>query len=83
MIHVGKEYGLSDRGLAKLCTRHEIPVPPRGYWAKIAHGHKVPQTALAPPSKPYLNHIEIDPTPAPEPSALTEDRSLQPYQYSD
>jgi len=60
-------------GNAKLRTRHEIPVPPRGYWAEIAHGHKVPQTALAPPTKTYLNHIEIGPTPAPKPSALTED----------
>jgi hypothetical protein len=28
------ELGLSDRGLGKLCARYNIPVPPRGYWAK-------------------------------------------------
>jgi len=35
------EFGLSDRGLARLCERYEIPVPPRGYWAKLAAGKKV------------------------------------------
>lgn len=30
---LAKDYGLSDRGLAKLCERHSVPTPPRGYWA--------------------------------------------------
>lgn len=46
MSRLAKEYGLSDRGLAKLCTRHDIPVPPRGYWAKKQAGHNVRQVAL-------------------------------------
>lgn len=41
MTAIAKEYGLSDRGLGKLCERNSIPVPPRGYWAKKAAGHKV------------------------------------------
>lgn len=41
MVEISKEYGLSDRGIAKLCERHSIPVPPRGYWAKIQAGKKV------------------------------------------
>lgn len=41
MTDVAKEYGLSDRGLAKLCERNGIPVPPRGYWAKKKAGYKV------------------------------------------
>ncbi len=45
IIKVAKEYGLSDRGLSKLCERYGIPVPPRGYWSKIQNGHKakIPQ----------------------------------------
>ena len=35
------ELGLSGRGLGKLCARHDIPVPPRGYWAKKAAGKRV------------------------------------------
>ena len=75
MTHVAKAYGLSDRGLAKLCERHDIPVPPRGYWAKKAHGHVVPQTPMKPPSKPYLERIEIAPT-APQPSAVAADDAI-------
>ena len=31
---LAKQYGLSDVGLAKVCKRHKIPKPERGYWAK-------------------------------------------------
>ena len=27
---LSKEFGISDRGLGKICARHDIPVPPRG-----------------------------------------------------
>ena len=33
---VAKRFGLSDRGLTKVCRRSGIPAPPRGYWAKNA-----------------------------------------------
>ena len=35
---VAVDFGLSGRGLGKLCERHGIPVPPRGYWALKAAG---------------------------------------------
>lgn len=41
MVEIAKEYGFSDRGLAKLCERNSIPVPSRGYWAKKQAGKKV------------------------------------------
>ena len=44
VMHVAKRYGVSDRGLRKICDRHSIPVPPLGWWAKKAHGHVVRQT---------------------------------------
>jgi hypothetical protein len=37
---VASLYGLSGRGLAKACKRLSVPVPPRGYWARVHHGHK-------------------------------------------
>jgi len=46
MQHLAKDYGVSDRGLAKLCARNQVPVPPRGYWAKKASGQKVVQPPL-------------------------------------
>ena len=38
MRKLAKEFGISDVGLAKLCRRHEIPLPGRGYWARIQFG---------------------------------------------
>lgn len=38
MSQLAAEFGLSDVGLAKVCRRHDIPRPPRGYWAKKAAG---------------------------------------------
>lgn len=46
MAKLAREFQLSDRGMAKLCKREGIPVPPRGYWAKLAAGHAVKQTPL-------------------------------------
>ena len=38
VTRVAAKVGLSDRGLAKLCARYDIPVPGRGYWARKAFG---------------------------------------------
>lgn len=43
---IAKEYGLSDRGLGKLCERYGIPTPPRGYWAKVVSGQKIKKPPL-------------------------------------
>ena len=31
-------FGMSDRGFSKLCTRHKVPTPLRGYWARVDAG---------------------------------------------
>jgi hypothetical protein len=46
MTTLAKEYGISDVGLAKICRRHQVPLPPRGYWAKLAAGIHVQKTHL-------------------------------------
>jgi hypothetical protein len=46
MSKVAPEFGLSGNGLAKLCRREGIPVPERGYWAKLAHGKRVKKPPL-------------------------------------
>ena len=43
-------YGVTDVGLAKACRRVGIPVPPRGYWAKLAAGHPAEKQPLQPPT---------------------------------
>jgi hypothetical protein len=37
---VAKRYGVSDVAIHKICKRLNVPVPGRGYWAKIAAGAK-------------------------------------------
>ena len=41
-----QQYGLSDKGLRKMCKRLNVPVPSRGYWAKVEAGKKVKKTPL-------------------------------------
>jgi hypothetical protein len=45
-VHLCKEFGLSDVGLAKLCKRYKIPKPYLGYWARKAAGGKPKVTPL-------------------------------------
>jgi hypothetical protein len=47
------ELGLSDVGLAKVCRRANITVPPRGYWARLAFGKAVQRFCS---SKPDIEH---------------------------
>lgn len=46
MTKVAPTLGLSDVGLAKICRKYDIPRPPVGYWAKIAHGKDVERIDL-------------------------------------
>ncbi len=48
---VAQRYGISDVGLAKICKKLSIPIPSRGYWAKVKAGkimRKIPLPALPP-----------------------------------
>jgi hypothetical protein len=46
---VAKSYGISGTALAKTCRKLRIPVPPRGYWARVRHGQTV--------GRPPLPHV--------------------------
>ena len=59
MTTVAGRYGISDVALGKICLRHRIPTPPRGYWAKLAAGKKVKKTHYVRVSDPNLNNIKI------------------------
>jgi hypothetical protein len=76
MTKLSKQVGLSDQGLAKLCKRNEIPIPPRGHWAKLAAGKPSPQTPLPPASSKLYSdkiviteHVKADKEP---PAIVTE-----------
>lgn len=59
MIKVAADYGISDVALKKICGKHRIIVPGRGYWAKEAAGKKVTQAKYHPINEPGLNRIVI------------------------
>jgi len=43
---LAEKWGISGPGLAKACRRLQIPVPPRGYWAKSRAGRRVRRPRL-------------------------------------
>lgn len=48
MVVVAKRFSLSDVGLKKICAKADIPVPPRGHWAKLEARKRIFQPALPP-----------------------------------
>ncbi|WP_417477268.1 hypothetical protein [Maricaulis sp.] len=70
MSRLGPEFGLSGNGLKKLCARHDIPVPPRGYWAKKAAGQRMAQYRLPTGERSPQEDIIIRPSPPPIPDPV-------------
>lgn len=70
---VAKRYGVSDVAIHKICKSMDIPVPPRGYWAKKRAGQKVKKVPLPKTDKrttvTRYYSIERKP-PAPEPELM-------------
>ena len=71
-ISLAEELGVSGRGLGKICSRFEIPVPPRGYWAKLAAGKHVTRTPLPTAKSDVPSEILIQPSPEGPEAALPE-----------
>ena len=59
---LARQLQLSDRGLAKICAREDIPVPPRGYWAKLQYGKPVKRPPLGPTPEGQRNWILVAPS---------------------
>lgn len=75
VTHLAKEYGLSDVGFAKICKKHNIPRPPRGYWARIAAGQRLKKLPL--PNRSSEGFIEISPNLSNRFSSLMDSKLLQ------
>ncbi|NAS61350.1 hypothetical protein CVE36_04055, partial [Pseudomonas syringae pv. actinidiae] len=66
-------YGLSDVGLKKLCSKLQIPTPPRGYWAKLKAGKRVhPRPKLHNYTGASKNLYRPTIAPEPQPKAAAE-----------
>ena len=53
MTEVGQDFQISERAMVKICNRKQVPVPPRGYWAKKNAGKSV--------AKPQLPEFSLKP----------------------
>lgn len=49
MLKLATEYRITATGLAKVCRKANIPVPPRGYWNKLKAGKPVMRRPPLPP----------------------------------
>ncbi len=59
MTKVAEDLGISDVGLKKICDKHRVPTPPRGYWAKRDAGKPTKQIQFHGTSDPQHEHIVI------------------------
>jgi len=67
---VSKRYGVSDVALRKICQALAVPLPPRGYWARIEAGRPPRRPALPKHSgrtelvrQRYVSDHPVDPDP--------------------
>lgn len=59
---LAKDFGLSDVGFSKICRKHQIPLPPRGHWAKVASGQRIRKSPLPnPQNDPDIEIVRRDP----------------------
>jgi hypothetical protein len=71
MSRLAGGYGISGKGLSKICDRLDVPYPPRGYWARKAAGQKVSQLRLPDKAAGVPSQVRIAPTlPPPPPPRL-------------
>lgn len=59
MTKVAEDLGISDVALKKICDKHRVPTPPRGYWAKRDAGKPTKPIQLHNTSDPQHEHIVI------------------------
>jgi len=71
-ISLAEEFGISGRGLSKICSRFDIPVPPPGYWAKLAAGKHVPKVPLPSGKADFPSEVLIQFSPEGSAAALPE-----------
>lgn len=73
---IAKRYGISGAAFAERCRALDVPVPGRGYWARVAAGQAPPKPELKPPRAGASNTVALRCreriTPAPEIAAHIE-----------
>lgn len=59
MIKLAAEYNISGNGLKKICSKLNVPVPPVGYWQKLAYGYNVKKPPLPDIDENELEQYEL------------------------
>lgn len=59
MTKVAEDLRISDVALKKICDKHRVPTPPRGYWAKRNAGKPTKQIQFHSTADPQHEHIVI------------------------
>lgn len=56
---IAKEYDVSDKAIAKICDKLNVPVPGVGYWQKLEAGEQLEKKKLPdiPPNFPTYHHL--------------------------
>jgi hypothetical protein len=76
MMEVAKDFQISDRAMAKICARKQVPVPPRGYWARKMAGQDVPIPPLPEFVAKPPKEKKAEATPAPKPTKKSKPGSF-------
>jgi hypothetical protein len=67
LIKLAKEYGISAVALGKVCRKLKIPLPGRGYWARMKFGKLVKRTPLPEfKNPPFVRRLKHQPAPKPD-----------------
>ena len=77
VMEVATRLGISDVGLAKACRRAHIPIPTRGYWAKLEAGKWIDSEPLPPAESSFTGKVRIKGRAAREQSRQMEVRSTR------
>ena len=60
------KYGVSNVAIGKACRKLKVPLPGRGYWARVAAGHKVKQVPLPEfQGAPVVQRMKTEDSPKP------------------
>ncbi|MBU1513252.1 MAG: hypothetical protein KKA25_04080 [Alphaproteobacteria bacterium] len=59
LTEIAEDIGITSTGLKKICDRHDIPTPGRGYWAQVRAGKTFPLPRLRPAKSAALEQVHI------------------------
>jgi hypothetical protein len=78
MVELAADLGLSDVALAKRCGKLGVPVPGRGYWARVAAGQEPHRPTLPKRDREITDHAALAFAPLEQEPPVTAPPDLAP-----